>query len=429
MRPLGGAALNPICNLARTGDRPLAGMRPTAVWIVALAMLFLVVSSAHAIPVRVLGWPPNSLDIIFQRDLRERGIDLEIVRPSFFDIEQMTEAIASGSYDLVYLPAALTRSLIEQGVLAPLDPYLSRDRSFSAQGPYGLLLDEMRVGGQLYELPVAMDPIIMMVNPDLFAARGMEPPGPGWTWEDFRQLAAAFAHDTPDGRRYGVITSFDAGLLFIIMLAQSGHHPFDMSDDLILSGLEMFNDMLRFGRTLNVVSGPATSSHFQLSETPMQINSLSAAMQITRVLPRRWRVAPLPSVDPRDQRTVADLVNIGIPASASNPDAAWRTASYLAGADGQRRHALAVTPARLTAESLEARLDSPLIRPPEGGLEFLLGARFLPTSLFSEGDPASEFLFTVWQAAQSVFSGERSPAQVMPEIRSARERLQSAPAR
>src|SRR5690606_11273846 len=151
----------------------LAGMRPKAVWIVALAMLFLVVSSAHANPVRVLGWPPNSLDIIFQRDLRERGIDLEIVRPCFFDIEWVTGAIARGSYDLVYLPAALTRSLIEQGVLAPLDPYLSRDRSFSAQGPYGLLLDEMRVGGQLYELPVAMDPIIMMVNPDLFAARGM----------------------------------------------------------------------------------------------------------------------------------------------------------------------------------------------------------------------------------------------------------------
>lgn len=66
---------------------------------------------------------------------------------------------------------------------------------------YPMQLDANRVGGQLYALPAASQPVVMYYNAEYLADLGLEPPEIDWSIAEFWQLANASAKDG----RYGFV--------------------------------------------------------------------------------------------------------------------------------------------------------------------------------------------------------------------------------
>jgi len=77
--------------------------------------------------------------------------------------------------------------LLKEGLLLPLDPLVQQ--SGVELGAYGPGLDALRYEGKLYEIPYLLNPNLVLYNPKLFAAAGVEVPKAGWTWEEFRETA------------------------------------------------------------------------------------------------------------------------------------------------------------------------------------------------------------------------------------------------
>src|SRR5262249_30830712 len=55
--------------------------------------------------------------------------------------------------------------------------------------------------GHLYGLPSTFTPYVMYYNRDLLASAGLDPPRPGWTWDEFAAACRAVTRDRDgDGR-------------------------------------------------------------------------------------------------------------------------------------------------------------------------------------------------------------------------------------
>ena len=65
------------------------------------------------------------------------------------------------------------------------------------------MVNAYRFNGELYGLPVTIQPQIMAYNADLLARRGLQPPSNDWTFEDFIALATAVASTAEGDESYG----------------------------------------------------------------------------------------------------------------------------------------------------------------------------------------------------------------------------------
>jgi ABC-type glycerol-3-phosphate transport system substrate-binding protein len=91
-----------------------------------------------------------------------------------------------------------------------LSPLIATEDTFFQTDFSQAHLEANQIDGELYALPVAIRPLVIQYNVDLFAEAGLDTPAPDWTVDDFWTTAAAAAHDDGNRRIYG----FSPGLLF-----------------------------------------------------------------------------------------------------------------------------------------------------------------------------------------------------------------------
>lgn len=102
---------------------------------------------------------------------------------------------------------------IPDGIL-PLDNFISSDLDFPYDNLFPNLLDGMRQKGNLIGLPSGINPFVIYINYDKFAAAGVEIPTPGWTVEDFVITAATVHNPNPNAlstskESYGFCTNYE----------------------------------------------------------------------------------------------------------------------------------------------------------------------------------------------------------------------------
>ncbi len=95
----------------------------------------------------------------------------------------------------------------------PPNSALSLNALIEAEGPEFIQdfpadqLDVYRVGGELYGLPAFSQPRIVSYNIDLLEKRGVEPPSPDWTMDDFIELISKVASTSASDPSYGLLYS------------------------------------------------------------------------------------------------------------------------------------------------------------------------------------------------------------------------------
>ena len=77
-----------------------------------------------------------------------------------------------------------------QGLLYDLTPLIDGDSSFDRDDFYpGALSSSTSASGAIYKLPQTLYVPLLFYNKDLWAARNLAAPTPGWTWQVFSQIS------------------------------------------------------------------------------------------------------------------------------------------------------------------------------------------------------------------------------------------------
>jgi ABC-type glycerol-3-phosphate transport system substrate-binding protein len=114
------------------------------------------------------------------------------------------------------------------------------------------LLERSQVDGALYGLPVAVYPVVLRYNSDLLAQRGIAPPDPDWTVEEFWDLV----REAGSGSAYGLIAietiypdellSFVPGAAFYFDLDTQPMRP-KFTDPAVVGALTFLGEMAEAG--------------------------------------------------------------------------------------------------------------------------------------------------------------------------------------
>ena len=154
------------------------------------------------------------------------GIKINPIGKPFPELfpSQVAEHIGqTGAYDVLCVVPAWTGDFVAQGMLEPLDPFVTQYMNTADLDDYHpLYKDLLRYGGQIYALFDDGDTILMYYRTDLFedqankdafkAATGADLAVPK-TWEEFDAIAAFFT-EQGGGNTYGAVSQRAPGQVF-----------------------------------------------------------------------------------------------------------------------------------------------------------------------------------------------------------------------
>ncbi|MFZ6027072.1 MAG: ABC transporter substrate-binding protein [Chloroflexota bacterium] len=225
--------------------------------------------------------------------------------------------------------------------------FLSLDALIETEGPEFLqdfdagLLSTYRKDGALYGLPAFNVPQIMAYNIDLLQKRGIEPPNPGWTFDDFVSLVTEAASTSAADRSYGMMYSEWDTFLFdsngVKWLDLSGSAPavlFDSAD--FINSLAWMDGLVKSGALL-------IQNETNWEESQKAIEEGRIAFWITQVgQPQGWYfseqepsfdigVATMPVVENPSSSYMYGSSDQGqfISAQSDNPQACWNWIKFL----------------------------------------------------------------------------------------------------
>ncbi len=141
--------------------------------------------------------------------------------------QKLDLAVLSRTYpDVCYLAASNLRKYADQGVLEPIDAYMT---DFDRGDFYPNVLEMCRYNDTTYMWPWLCNALIMAINLDIFKERHVEhlipkPPDRAWTYDQFVQACQACTFDrNGDGRKdvygyalYGIPTTVEYQMLTLV---------------------------------------------------------------------------------------------------------------------------------------------------------------------------------------------------------------------
>lgn len=273
----------------------------------------------------------------FQDKHQQYRVQIDAI-PPIDDLAATVQAYRSGKFDVVGAYGTPTY-LTESGLLEPLEPYL-RKSGFDVK-PLGSLTTRLQVQGQTYVLPLAGTPQSFVANLDLFEAAGVPLPKDGWTWEEFRTLAARLAQGTGEEKIWGFGHEVVEDLVQIWVEEKAGGPLWTAKPEHAAEALQFFGTMSLTDRSIPMPTVRWRGGEFSFPDRLFFMKG-KAAMGLEsfpysgteRAPGFRWDVLPTPvMLDHRPVHLVTPET-YGLAASSAHPDAAWEFLSFAAGPEG-----------------------------------------------------------------------------------------------
>lgn len=125
---------------------------------------------------------------------------------------KVTQALQSaGTVDVFRIPADVLPLLFKQGLVSPIDSFLSSDDKADF---YTQVLDAAKVSGKIAAWPLWVPPVGMYLNLDVFKERNIQVPSDTWTYDDFVNIAKQLTFTRSSGEKvYGYTALVDAGVV------------------------------------------------------------------------------------------------------------------------------------------------------------------------------------------------------------------------
>lgn len=324
-----------------------------------------------------------------------------------------------GTPDVVYTRADFLESLGQEGYLLDLSPFMHEVGDLIPQAFFPELIEPLRIGDQVFVLPVTVDPVMLYYNTDMFAQRGIAPPTAEWTWDDLLQAAVQLAEPNAVPPIYGllVLDAFpfiyqNGGSLVDDPLVPT---RFTLDSPDTVEAIEWLVDLETFYNVSpsfeEAMRHPAKAFTIVLEgRVAMWVSSMSFRNYVSAetVWPFQWGVAPLPQG--RTRATTGSAEGVAILKNTTHPRACWELVRYLVTHLPPGAGPLSQLPAlRSLAESQEFlnRMPEKGVESYEQSLPFLMPTLKLPAGVEWQ-------LYQVLQRNLSpVFSGDMTPRDAL----------------
>jgi multiple sugar transport system permease protein len=184
--------------------------KPSSIFIISLFVLLLCVifSDCGTVrePVTIKLWEfprwretPDSIDRFFwvKRQIAEferthPSVSVELTELTWEHGDDKKRIAISAGVGPDIVTGALPVQLVERGVVEPVDEYMSAEERVDFFAP---ALDSFTYKNKIYEWPWYLTGSAMFLNLELFERYGVEPPRPGWTYQDFLDRARKLTRD------------------------------------------------------------------------------------------------------------------------------------------------------------------------------------------------------------------------------------------
>ncbi len=286
-------------------------------------------------------------------------------------INQFMNALGSGeSVDIIAMATEGVSTLVSRKLLRDLSEFLASDpagKELLADVEPNLL-NALRYNGTLNLFPTEWNTVVSYYNTDMFAEAGLQPPSPGWTWNDLLETAQKLTKRDSSGRttQYGY---FIPGGQFALSSWMLSNDTDRLTPDGKRSNVRdpKFRETLVFLHDLIFrykVSPIFARNDFGYSAfIAKQVAMFSGTHPVVRVM-RDAKFTAVDVVDPPRNRTnqmICGVLGIGITQATKNPALAWEFMKVLFDKEWEDEVAGNVRsiPSRRSAAELPVWLASP----------------------------------------------------------------------
>ena len=134
--------------------------------------------------------------------------------------------------DIIYIDLYWAKTVVETGLIQPLDDFIAASPVISREDLIPVLADAFTFDGQLYAISKDFNSLVVFYNKDMFDAMGVPYPSANDTWATFLDKIARVSNSpdwygasiNPDAARF-LPFAFAAGMPF---LKEDGTAPFDL---------------------------------------------------------------------------------------------------------------------------------------------------------------------------------------------------------
>lgn len=257
-----------------------------------------------------------------------------------------TELTGSGSdFDVCMVkdvPGYTT--LVNKGVLEPLDDYIAKDQIDLTQ--YQGITDQVKVDGKLYELPFRNDFWVLFYNKDIFDKAGVDYPTNDMTFEEYDKLVRSVTNDTPGEEVYGAHYHTWRSAVQLFGILDGKNTIVDGTYDFLKPYYELVLAEQNDGVCQDYAALKTSSLHYSGAFAQGNVATMNMGTWFISTLVDKiktgeytdctnWGIAKYPhaeGVEPGS--TLATITSLAIPASAPHKDLAWEFVKFVSSTEG-----------------------------------------------------------------------------------------------
>jgi ABC-type glycerol-3-phosphate transport system substrate-binding protein len=167
---------------------------------------------------------PYTLKTIRFRGPQRAGEYVRTIAPLLAAAEPADAVLVVSRTNDVATPAGEVQDLVSSKLVAPLDEHAKNDKTYQPGAYYPAALDALRHKGEAYARPLAVEPLVLHYDADLFTAAGLRPPDTTWNWQALRESGRRLTREAPGGfvDQWGLITEAPHWLLLLLIWQNGG---------------------------------------------------------------------------------------------------------------------------------------------------------------------------------------------------------------
>jgi multiple sugar transport system substrate-binding protein len=314
-----------------------------------------------------------------------------------------------------------------EGVLENLQPWIEKS-GYDLSDYWPALLESAMYEGDVYGLPRDISVDVLYYNKDIFDAAGLSYPDETWTWDDLLAAAQKLTVVEDSGRVARYALGMEGGKYQDWIGQNRGSILDDMrnptkctlTEPAAMQAVKFFADMMDNNyamRDANLSQAGGDAAVFQSGEVAMIIQN-SSRVSAFNAANMNYDVAVLPIPEGGQRSNAAGGAAWVMSSASAKKDAAWTFLSWLQSSEGGEKlytESGEIFPALSSTARSDAFLHAD--QPPANRQAFLTEAENAKVGnfgYFPEWDELDSSILT--PNLQSIWSGEATPEQVVPEI-------------
>lgn len=360
----------------------------------------------------------EELNKIANEKLKDKGITV-VYDPGAnqqYEEKLKVELKAGNAPDIVWIPGASVADYASAGQLLDLQPYVSKDQSFTLSDFYEQPIKELTHDGKLYGLPRDISTMVIYYNEDLFKQAGLPTPKElneqgKWTMEALYDYARQLTD--PGKQQYGLGFGNWWGPAWGYFTNAMGGGMFNADRTACaLDSAESIEGATFVRRLYDEKLVPAGDADgealFNAGKVAMYFNGRWFTPGVRQNAKFNWDVVEMP--DSPNRTTWLFWGPYVINAKTANPDAAWEVLKQITSPEAMARVTQMGTniPSRSNKEALDAFLAS---TPPANNQAFIKGIEYAaPEQALWTGNWAN-FSATVQKLWDQMINGQITPEE------------------